>query len=42
MIYAEPGVMLRMTGALGPLQGEALLGTLTIELRPVEGGTELT
>jgi hypothetical protein len=31
-----------MTGALGPLQAEALTGTLTWTLRAVPEGTELT
>ncbi|MFM5893650.1 MAG: SRPBCC family protein [Novosphingobium sp.] len=42
VLYADPqrGV-LRMSGALGPLQGEALNGTLTIELKKTETGTRL-
>ena len=32
VIYAAPSTMLRMRGSLGPLQGEALTGTLTITL----------
>ncbi|MBN8501002.1 MAG: SRPBCC family protein [Sphingomonadales bacterium] len=42
VVYADPqrGV-LRMVGALGPLQGEGLHGTLTITLKPVEGGTRI-
>ncbi len=34
VIYAHNGKMLRMSGALGPLQGEAVTGTLTIQLQP--------
>jgi hypothetical protein len=30
VIFADPGKVLRMQGALGPLQSEAVLGTLTI------------
>ena len=42
VIFADPqrGV-LRMSGALGPLQGEALNGTLTIELKKTETGTRI-
>ena len=42
VIYATPGEMLRMAGALGPLQGEAVVGTLTIELSTATGGTEVS
>lgn len=42
IVYADPqGGGLRMVGGLGPLQGEALHGTLTITLKPVEGGTRI-
>ena len=42
VISADPqrGV-LRMSGALGPLQGEALNGTLTIELKKTDTGTRI-
>lgn len=42
VIFADPqrGV-LRMSGALGPLQGEALNGTLTIELKKTDTGTRI-
>lgn len=42
VIFADPqrGV-LRMTGALGPLQGEALHGTLTFQLTRTETGTRI-
>lgn len=42
IVNAAPGMMLRMVGALGPLQGEAVVGTLTIALVPANGGTEMT
>lgn len=42
VVFAEQNKALRMTGALGPLQSEALLGTLTVTLKPVDGGTRLT
>ena len=34
VIFVNQNETLRMSGALGPLQGEALSGTLTIELKP--------
>ena len=42
IIYAQPGTALRLQGALGPLQQEAAIGTLTWSLKPVAGGTEIT
>ena len=49
VIAAMPPKLLRMSGALGPLQGEALTGTLTVTLKalPMDGkgaggGTHLT
>lgn len=41
VIFADPGKVLRMSGALGPLQSEALNGTLTVTLKPVDGGTRI-
>jgi uncharacterized protein YndB with AHSA1/START domain len=41
VIYARPGQQLRVSGALGPLQAEAVTGTLTWTLSPAEGGTEI-
>lgn len=38
VIYAQPGKALRMQGALGPLQSEAVLGTLTILLNKSQDG----
>lgn len=42
VVFADPqrGV-LRMVGGLGPLQGEALHGTLTITLKPTDEGTRI-
>lgn len=42
IVFADPqrGV-LRMTGGLGPLQGEALHGTLTVQLKKTETGTKI-
>lgn len=34
VIYAHNNKMLRMSGALGPLQSEAVTGTLTMQLKP--------
>ncbi len=42
VVHADPqrGV-LRMVGGLGPLQGEAVIGTLTVSLKPAAGGTRI-
>ena len=42
VIQALPGSVVRLSGGLGPLQSEALAGTLTWTLRAVEGGTEIS
>jgi uncharacterized protein YndB with AHSA1/START domain len=42
VVQALPGRAIRMTGALGPLQSEALTGTLTWTLRAVPEGTEIS
>jgi hypothetical protein len=36
VIFAHPGKVLRMQGALGPLQSEAVLGTLTVAIEPAK------
>ena len=41
VVYADPGKALRMVGALGPLQSEALTGTMTITLKPGGAGTRI-
>ncbi|WP_310531496.1 SRPBCC family protein [Novosphingobium sp.] len=41
IVYAEPGRVLRMTGGLGPLQSEALHGSLTMTFKAVPGGTRI-
>ncbi|MEZ5744479.1 MAG: SRPBCC family protein [Sphingomonadaceae bacterium] len=41
VVYIEKPRALRMSGGLGPLQAEALTGTLTIFLRPSEVGTQI-
>jgi hypothetical protein len=38
VIFAQPGKVLRMQGALGPLQSEAVLGTLTVAMEPLKSG----
>ena len=35
VLYAEPYRALRMTGGLGPLQSEAVTGTMTVTFKPV-------
>ena len=42
VLHAAPRSWLRMSGALGPLQSEALNGTLTISLTPDNGATKIT
>lgn len=43
IIFARKGKLLRLSGALGPLQGEALSGTLTIKIAPGrEGSSRVT
>lgn len=40
--YVQPGVLLRMTGGLGPLQGMGFHGALEWRFAKVEGGTRIT
>jgi hypothetical protein len=42
VIFAQPGKVLRMQGALGPLQSEAMLGTLTVAIGPAKSGSGST
>ncbi|APE28340.1 SRPBCC family protein [Aurantiacibacter gangjinensis] len=42
VVYAAPDRMLRLSGALGPLQTEALGGSLTIELEETDDGTRVS
>jgi hypothetical protein len=37
-LFTDPGKVLRMTGALGPLQSEAMQGTLTVAMEPLKDG----
>jgi hypothetical protein len=39
IIHVVPSRMLRLSGALGPLQGEALIGTLTVTIKAGTSGT---
>lgn len=39
VIFAQPGKVLRMQGALGPLQSEAVIGTLTVAMEPAKEST---
>jgi hypothetical protein len=41
VVFVDHARALRMIGALGPLQSEAVSATLTITVRPVEGGTRV-
>lgn len=42
VIYVERGRALRLSGALGPLQSDAAIGTLTVQLKPGgKGGTQV-
>lgn len=42
VIMVMPGSALRMSGSLGPLQSEGLVGTLTVTLEDVEQGTRIS
>jgi uncharacterized protein YndB with AHSA1/START domain len=42
VIYAQPGVTLRLDAPLGPLQDMAVVGVLTFKLAPQAGGTLIT
>ena len=42
VVFVRPGSELRMSGSLGPLQAEGLVGTLSVTLAEEEGGTRIT
>lgn len=42
VVFAQPGKMLRLVGALGPLQDMAVNGVLTFALAPDGPGTRIT
>lgn len=41
ILFARPNEMMRLSGAFGPLQGEALTGTLTIQIKKTPTGSAL-
>lgn len=41
VVFAQPGKAIRLSTALGPLQGEGVAGSLTWTLEAVEGGTRV-
>lgn len=41
IIFAKPNEMMRLSGAFGPLQGEAVTGTLTIQIKPTATGSAI-
>jgi len=41
VVYVENARALRMSGALGPLQSDAVAGTMTFMLKPTESGTQV-
>jgi hypothetical protein len=42
VVYVAPGKVLRMRGALGPLQGMGLDGAMTWSVKPSAGGTDIS
>ena len=42
VIFAQPSRLLRMSGALGPMQEAGIMGTITLELKASGTGTEIT
>lgn len=41
VIYLAPGEIIRLSGALGPMQAIAAVGTLTFRITPAESGSQL-
>ncbi|MCW1381349.1 SRPBCC domain-containing protein [Novosphingobium sp. KCTC 2891] len=41
VLYVEPGRAIRLSGALGPLQSEALNATMTMTVKPTETGSRV-
>lgn len=41
VVYVQRGRLLRLAGALGPLQGHGLAGSLTWQLEPAASGTRI-
>ena len=42
VVFVQPGKVLRLTGALGPMQSAGIAGALTFTLKPAGEGTEIT
>lgn len=42
VVFAAPGVALRLEGALGPLQAGGVAGSMTWAFAPKDGGTEVS
>lgn len=42
VVHADPGKLLRLAGGLGPLQSEAVAGSLSWSLEATEAGTRIT
>ena len=41
IIFARPTELMRLSGAFGPLQGEAVTGTLTIQIKKTDAGAAI-
>lgn len=41
ILFAQPNQLLRLSGAFGPLQGEALTGTLSIQIKETPTGSRI-
>ena len=41
ILFSKPNEMLRLSGAFGPLQGEAVTGTLTIQIKETPTGSSI-
>ena len=41
VVFAQPGKVVRISAALGPLGAEGVSGTLTFQLKAVDGGTQV-
>lgn len=42
IVYVQPPRMIRMTSAIGPLQAEGVVGTMTWKVNPALGGATIT
>jgi len=42
VVYADPATGVRLQGGLGPLQSQAVVGTLSWSFKTVTGGTQVT